>query len=98
MRRFRHLETTFGVALDTSPDRLLEFVERVRVDVVAHPGVSDKRRTVRLNDLAAPSAELLLDCYLVASDTATELAIREDVLLGVLRVAHGMRVLFAGSA
>jgi MscS family membrane protein len=94
MRRYRRFKTTIALAVDTPPEKLTEFTQRVRTMLVENPHVSDERRVVHLNDFGTGMFSVLLDCYLIAPDAAAELEYRDRVLTGVVEIAQSLGIGF----
>ena len=92
MRRYRRFRTTVGIAVGTQAGTITEFIARIRAVLREDEHVSDERRRVHLDDLGASSYAILIDCFLIAADTDTELELRERLLTTIVRVAEELHV------
>jgi len=95
MRRYRRLRTTIGVTYDTPPDKLDQFTNRIREMLFSHPHIWNEKRLVYFNDFAASSLNILVYCFIMATNWQEELEIRNEILLQIIRIADEMEVEFA---
>lgn len=94
-RRFRHVRVIAGLQYDTTPDQLEAFCDGVRAIVAAHPHTRKDEVQVHFNDFQDSALAVFIQFYLVAPDYSTELRLRHEVLLDILRLAHDLGVSFA---
>lgn len=94
-RRYRVIRTTIGVTYDTPPEKLEEFVRRLREMVAAHEHTWKDKLLIHLNDFGASSLNIQFYIYVQAPTFQDELDYREDILLNVIRIASDMGVDFA---
>ena len=95
LRPARRLQMTIGLLYSTPPDTLEKYVQGLRQLIDAHPKTSKTDYLIRFHTLGASSLDIFFRVYLFAPSIADELAIREDILLGVVRLAGEVGVNFA---
>ena len=84
-----------GVLYETPPDLIEEFISRLRKLVLEHPNTKDDPSYVHLREFADSSINIMFRCYLTVNTFAEELAIKEDILFKILRIAEEVGVEFA---
>lgn len=94
-RRFRRIKTTLGITYDATPDQVHEFVESIRTYLNEHPATWKEKNNVAFNEYGASDLVILVQTFIDASDYTTELRIREEILLEIMRIAVRCKVEFA---
>ncbi|MFQ3588122.1 MAG: mechanosensitive ion channel family protein [Fimbriimonadaceae bacterium] len=94
-RRARRLRTFVSLVYSTPPEKVTEFVGRIRQILDEHPNVVQERSVVRFFEYAPSSLNVLIQVFFDADDWAHELALRERLLLDVWRIADEIGVEFA---
>jgi len=94
-RRYRRLKTTIGITYDATADQIESFVTKLRTYILDHPNTWDDKINIALNDFGPSSLNILLVVFIDAKDFDQELLIREELLLGVMLIAHEANVDFA---
>jgi MscS family membrane protein len=95
IRVYRLFETTLGVAYDTPPDLIEVFVSGLKKLILDHSRVSNEGYYINLSALGASSLDIHFRVYLDTTDYGEELAIKEDLILAILRMAESIGVRFA---
>ena len=95
VRESRLLNMMIGVLYETPPDLIEEFISRLRKLVLEHPNTKDDPSYVHLREFADSSINIMFRCYLTVNTFAEELAIKEDILFKILRIAEEVGVEFA---
>jgi MscS family membrane protein len=75
---------TIGVRGDSTKDQLLFCLAEIRKLLYAHPKIEAESARIRLVAFGASSFDMEIFCYVKTTDTATFIAIREDLLLRIL--------------
>lgn len=95
VRVYRLLATTLTLTYNTSPDLIEKFIEGLRRMILEHPMTKKEDYYVHLSALDASSLNILFRTYVETDAYATELMVKEQFLLGILRLAHSLNVQFA---
>lgn len=94
-RRRREVKTVLGLTYDTPPDKIDAFVAGVRELLSAHPDVRKDNIQVGFVDFGPNSLDVSLKFLLRAPNRLAELAERQRIMLGILRLAEAEGVRFA---
>ncbi|MBQ6109605.1 MAG: mechanosensitive ion channel family protein, partial [Thermoguttaceae bacterium] len=95
-RRAAHrFRTMLTVTYDTTPEKLQEFCENIKKILKEDPDVLEDRCTVSVYDFSESSIDILFNTFFRADTSAQEFAIRERLLLSILKLASEMGVDFA---
>ncbi len=94
-RRYRRLKTTIGITYDATADQIEEFVTKLRAYILEHPKTWDDKINIALNDYSPSSLNILFIVFIEANTFNDELLIREELLLGIMRIAQECGVHFA---
>jgi MscS family membrane protein len=95
-RRFRLVETTFGLTYDTPPERIAAFMDGLRAIAASHPGLKPQSADrVTLSTFGASSLDVTFRFSVDTTQTKQELAVRDAVYLEVLQLAARLGVAFA---
>jgi MscS family membrane protein len=95
LRPMRRIQLTIGVTYNTPPDRVQLFVETLRQMVERHPNTSKTDYLIYFHDLGASSLNIFFRVYIFAATMAEELAIREELVFGIIELAEKVGVPFA---
>jgi len=79
---------TIGLRGDSTPDQLLFCLAEIRKLLYAHPKVEADSARIRLVAFGASSFDMEIFCYIKTTDAATFIAIREDLLLGIMAIVQ----------
>ncbi len=94
-RRWRRYKTTLGVGYHTTADQMQAFVEGIRAIIRANPGMRQDYYIVEFHGFGATSLDVLLYCFMDASDWNEELRTRHVLNLDIMRLAESLQVEFA---
>jgi len=94
-RRWRRYKTTLGVGYHTTPDQMQAFVEGIRAIIQANPGMRQDYFIVEFHGFGATSLDVLVYCFMDASDWTEELRTRHVINLDIMRLAARLQVDFA---
>src|SRR5580700_3533304 len=81
-------KTVLGLHLDTSADRLRSVLAEIRRVLTSHAKIENRTVRVRLIELAATALNVELVCYILTRDFEEFAAVREDVLLHIMRLVE----------
>lgn len=95
LRPMRRIQLTIGVTYNTPPDRVQLLVETLRQMVERHPNTSKTDYLIYFHDLGASSLNIFFRVYIFAATLAEELAIREELVFGIIELAEKIGVSFA---
>jgi len=94
-RQSRRLTATLSVTYETPPETIEAFCEGIREIIRVHPYTRKDVYHVWLNSFAASSLDILLYCYFITPDWATELREKHRLYLDIIRLARELNVDFA---
>ena len=95
VREFRLFQTTLGVVYDTPPERIEDFVKELRNLIEAHPNTIKDNYYVYVSELGASAINIMFRCSLEINDYRMELALKEGLILSILKLAEEMEISFA---
>lgn len=95
VRKFRRFVTRVGVTYDTPPDLLEVFVEGIRQLVKNHPTTRKDFMEVHFNEMADSSLQILVYAFFDVPTWTDELAGKQRLLLGIMRLAEELGISFA---
>lgn len=97
LREFRRYSTLLGLQYDTAPEALEQFVAGVKRVISEHPKVWNNRDThfAHFFEYADSSLNIMVSCFLDARSRIQELAIRHELNMSFLRLAHEIGVSYA---
>lgn len=95
LRKVRRFKTTLGLTYDSPPDKVEAFVDGVRKLLREDPEVWDKTLEVHLHTMGESSLDVLVYAFFDVPDWSTELAARQRVQLGFMRLAEQLGLSFA---
>lgn len=90
--QFRRFNTTIGVAYYTPPALIEQFVKGLRALNQAHPQTKNDVSFIHLNNMGGSSLDILFVVYFNTTDYATDLKLKEELILGILKLAEAMNV------
>lgn len=94
-RKYRRYATTLSLTYDTPPERMEAFCEAVRQLILDLDGMRKDYFMVEFKEYGAHSLDVMLYCFMVAPDWPTEMRVRTQLNLEILRVAKRVGVSFA---
>jgi MscS family membrane protein len=95
LRAMRRQRFFVQVTYDTPRDKLEELAAGIKRLILDHPGTNKTNFHVRFNDFAESSLNILVYFYLDVADYATELEMREEILLQIMDLAKELGIEFA---
>ena len=95
MRIFRLFALNIGITYDTPPALIEKFLEGLKLIINNHPATLKENYYVHFNNLEASSLNILFRVSLQVPDYAGELKAKEELLLGIVRLAEKLGVRFA---
>jgi MscS family membrane protein len=82
------IQSVIGVRYETSPEQLRYFLVRIREMLVGHPRIHPDPVRARFIGFGASSLDIEVFAYVMTSDQAEFLGIREDVLLRIMDIVE----------
>ncbi len=95
VRVYRLFQTQLGITYGTPPERIELFTESLKQLITSHPHTQKEGYYVHLSSLADSSLNVLFRAPLQVTDYATELRVKEELLLAILRIADSLEISFA---
>lgn len=95
LRQYRRFYTTITITYDTPPELIEVFVEGLKELVRNHPNTRKDYYNVYLNNLSAYSLDVMFYVFFEVPTWPVELKTREDLILGIIRLANSLGVRFA---
>ncbi|MEM1319131.1 MAG: mechanosensitive ion channel family protein [Bacteroidota bacterium] len=95
MRVYRVFSTELGITYNTPPERIEAFVSGLKRMILSHPKTLKRDYYVYLNSMQASSLNIFFRVMLEVDGYATELKVKEDLILGMLRLASEMDISYA---
>lgn len=95
LRVYRRFVTKVGVTYNTSPELLEVFVEGIRELVREHPTTLTERFEVHFNEMGDFSLQILVYVFFDVPTWTDELAGRQRLLIGIMKLANALGVGFA---
>ena len=95
MRKFRMFILNIGITYDTPPALIEKFLEGLKLIIHNHPATVKDNYFVHFNNLEASSLNILFRVALQVPDLALDLATKEELLLGIMRLAESLGINFA---
>ena len=95
-RSFRRWSTRISLTYDTAPENVDAFCEGLRQLVRANDSMRQEAFEIHLNEFGADGLEIMLYVFFLAPDWSTELRLRHELSLDILRLADrlGVRMAF----
>ena len=95
VRVYRLFTSNLGITYDTPPDLIETFIKGLRMLIEKHPKTSSEQYYVHLNGLEASSITIFFRAFLLVDSYAEELQVKEDLIMGMLKLADALQVSFA---
>lgn len=95
VRVYRLFQTQLGVVYGTSPEAIQFFTDSLKQLIEAHPNTQKEGYYVHLTTLADSSLGIMFRVALDVPDYATELKVKEQLLLSILKIANTLGISFA---
>lgn len=94
-RKYRRYSTILSLTYNTPAEKMEEFLERLRGLILGMEGMRKDYFLVEFKEYGAHSLDVMLYCFMETPDWATELRVRTNLNLAVLRMAREIGVQFA---
>ena len=94
-RQMRRVKTTLGVTYGTPPEKLEDFIKKVKELILAHPLTNKEKCHVVFTDYGASSLDILVYFFMVTKDWEEELIEKQAILISILNLAHKEGISFA---
>jgi MscS family membrane protein len=94
-RQYRRLKTMILITYDTPADLIEAYVEGLKAIIENHPKSRKESYYVALNNLAPSSLEILFSVYLNTKVYEEEVALRQEILLSIIRLTQTLGIRFA---
>ncbi len=94
-RQYRRYSTMLGLTYDTPAEKVQAFCEGVRAIIMAVPMMRKDFYLVEFRGFGAHSLDIMLYCFMEVPDWATEVRVRTNLNLEILRFAAAIGVSFA---
>jgi MscS family membrane protein len=95
LRRYRRYKTNISISYDTPPDKIELFVQGLRDIISLHPSSRKDAAEVHLNHMSSSSLDILFYMFFDVSTWTEELKARQEIILGILRLAKDLGIEFA---
>lgn len=95
LRNFRRFYTKIGVMYDTPPDLIEVFVQGLRDLVEKHPKTVKENTQIHFNEMGDFSLNIMFYIFFDVPTWKDELIARDEILMGILRLAENLGVNFA---
>ncbi|HED19040.1 MAG TPA: mechanosensitive ion channel, partial [Gammaproteobacteria bacterium] len=98
MRTYRRVRTTLLISYDTPADTVEAFIEGIKQLVLDSPHTRKDRYRIRLDDFSDFGLQILVNFFLDVANTKAEQVERQQILMGILKLAESMDIQFATPA
>lgn len=95
LRVYRRFYTQIGLMYDTPPQAIEVFVEGLKDLVLQHPNTVKDRMEIHFNEMADFSLNIMFYIFFDVPTWSAELKARDEILLGIVRLADAVGVNFA---
>ncbi|NRB47871.1 MAG: mechanosensitive ion channel family protein [Saprospiraceae bacterium] len=95
VRVYRLFQTQLGITYNTPPERIELFTDSLKQLILSHPYTQKEGYYVHLSSLADSSLSIMFRAPLQVPDYGTELRVKEELLLAILRIAESLDISFA---
>lgn len=95
MRYYRRVRTTLHIRYDTPADRVDAFIRAIEQLVLDSPHTRKDRYRIRLDDFSDFGLQILVNFFLDVGNTREEQVERQQILMGILKLAENMGIRFA---
>ena len=93
-RRYRRIETTINIGLDTPPEKIDAFCEGIRELVRNHPCTRKDYYIINLDKLGPYAMGILVYCFVITPDWIAELREKHRLLNDIIRLAKKLGIEF----
>ncbi len=93
-RRYRRIETTINIGLDTPPEKIDAFCEGIRELIRNHPCTRKDYYIINLDKLGPYSMGILVYCFVITPDWIAELKEKHRLLNDIIRLAKKLGIEF----
>ena len=94
-RTIRRVKTFLGVTYDTPPEKLEDFIQKVKDLILAHPKTHKDSCHVVFHNYGPSSLDILVYFFLITKDWAEELKERQNILTAILKLSYKENISFA---
>ncbi len=98
LRHYRRVRTTLHIRYDTPADTVEAFIEAIKQLVLDSPHTRKERYRIRLDDFSDFGLQILVNFFLDVANTKGEQVERQQILMGILKLAESMSIQFATPA
>lgn len=95
LRNYRRFRIEITITYDTPPFLIQKFCDGIREILERHPMTNKDRITVRLDNMAAFSLNILMVTFLQTKEIIEERNTKHEILLAIIQLANKMGVRFA---
>lgn len=95
LRQYRLVHFMIGVVYSTPADQIKRFIESLREMANAHPDTRKDLIYIYLHELNNSSIDIRFRVPVVVPDFKTELIVREELVMGIIELAHEAGISFA---
>ena len=95
LRQYRLVHFMIGVVYSTPADQIQRFIDALRDMAQQHPDTRKDLIYIYLHELNNSSIDIRFRVPVVVPDFKTELAVREELIMGIIRLAAELGVSFA---
>lgn len=95
LRNYRRFYTKISLTYDTPPELIEVFVEGLKELVHKHPKTVKDKMEIHFNEMADFSLNIMFYIFFEVPTWSEELKARDEILLGILRLAESIGVNFA---
>jgi len=98
LRDYRRVRTKLLISYDTPADTVAAFIEAIKKLVLDNPHTRKDRYRIRLDDFSDFGVRILVNFFLDVANTEDEQVERQQILMGILKLAESMDIQFATPA
>lgn len=95
LRQYRLVHFMIGVVYNTPADQIQRFIDSLREMAHAHPITRKDLIFIYLHELNSSSIDIRFRVPVVVPDFKNELIVREELVMGIIRLAHEAGISFA---
>lgn len=95
LREARLFNILIAVTYDTPAEKMRTFIDELRKLVQEHAKVQTEPYFIHLRELADSSINIMFRCYLLVPSFGEELALKEELLFEIIKIAENLEVEFA---
>jgi MscS family membrane protein len=96
-RRHRLAQASLTLPFTVLPERVTEFIEKLRATLAASPHVVDDRTQLGVSSLSSSGTQVDLTCYLDVASSEEERAVKQALMLDIFRLGDQMGIPPLGS-